>query len=205
MMKMDPPTIYLPEPAVEPVKRLLIAVSRLDRGRLPCHLVGVNSSSVIELSRELVVTPVRTFHRIPSLGYIVWERRRKLKTEFQGLPGEKIRDLRLSGTEVTEERRIPRVAYLGDSTSEGLDENPAMYEAEILIAELTFVAPGHRPQYIKKQGHIHLDDLVARQDRFQNQLIIASHFSTRYHPRQVERFVGAAFPDMMGGRLRLWL
>lgn len=205
MMKMDPPTIYLPEPAVEPVQRLLVAFSRLDRGRLPCHLVGVNSSSVIELSRELVVTPCRTCHRIPSLGYVVWERRRKLKAEFQGLPGEKIRDLRLAGTEVTEERRIPRVAYLGDSTSAGLDDNPVMYEAEILIAELTFVAPGHRPQYIKKLGHMHLDDFVARQDRFQNRLIIASHFSTRYHARQVERFVGKAFPDMMGGRLQLWL
>ena len=34
MMKMDPPTIYLPETAVEPVKRLLHAFSRLDRGRL---------------------------------------------------------------------------------------------------------------------------------------------------------------------------
>ena len=68
-----------------------------------------------------------------------------------------------------------------------------MYEADILISEMTFVAPGHRPHYIRKMGHMHLDDFVARADRFQNKLIIASHFSTRYHPRQVRRFVEKAF------------
>lgn len=205
MMKMDPPTIYLPEPAVDNVRRLLQIVSRLDGGRLPCQLIGVHSGQEIPLSRELVVTTVRTCHRIPSLGFIVWERRRKLKLEFAHLTGDQIRDLRLAGTDVTEERRIAKLAYLGDSTAAGLDDNPEMYEAEILIMELTFVAPGHRPQLIRKLGHMHLDDLVARQDRFRNQLVIASHFSTRYHPKQVQHYVTKALPDLMNGRLNLWI
>ena len=205
MMKMDPPTIYLPEPAVDPVKRLLAAFSRLDRGRLPCNLVGVHSGQEIKLSRELIVTPCRTVHRIPSLGFIVWEVRKKLKPEFRELTGDQIRDLRQNGTDVTSEQRLPRVAYLGDSTSAGLDENPQMYGADILIAEMTFVAPDHRPQQIKKLGHMHLDDFVNRRDRFQNKMVIASHFSTRYHPRQVERMVQKALPDMLDGRLELWL
>ncbi len=205
MMKMDPPTIYVPEPAVEPLRKLLHIISRLDRGRLPCQLIGVHSGQEIKLSRELVVTTHRTAHTVPSLGYIVWERRQKLKMEYQGLNGDQIRDLRLSGTEVTEERRIPKVAYLGDSTAAGLDDNPDMYEAEILIAELTFVAPDHRRGNIRKLGHMHLDDFVERRDRFRNGLIIASHFSTRYHARQVERFVEQALPDRLGGRLELWI
>ena len=205
LMKMDPPTIYLPEPAVENVRRLLQIVSRLDGGRLPCQLIGVHSGQEIELSREVIVTPVRSSHRIPALGYVVWERRRKLKAEFTELTGEQIRDLRLSGVDVTEERRIPKVAFMGDSTSQVLDENPVMYDAEILIMEMTFVAPGHRPQLIRKLGHIHLDDVVARRDRFNNQLVIASHFSTRYHPKQIQHYVSRALPDMLDGRLHLWL
>src|SRR5271166_5641831 len=39
MMKMEPPTIYLPEAAVEPVGRVLRLLSRMDRGRLPCALL----------------------------------------------------------------------------------------------------------------------------------------------------------------------
>ena len=50
----------------------------------------------------------------------------------------------LAGTEVSAEVRKPIIAYLGDSAPGGLDRNPAMYEAKVLICELTFVAPGSR-------------------------------------------------------------
>jgi ribonuclease Z len=205
LMKMEPPTIYLPAENVEGLERVLRDFSRLDRGRLPCRLVPVSPGDEFELSRELLVTAGATQHRVPSLGYILWERRRKLKPEYQHLTGEQIRDLRLAGSEVTRELRFPRVAYLGDSTPEGLDANPAMYEADILIMEVTFVAPRHRKERIHKLGHIHLDDLRERRDRFQNQLVIAAHFSTRYHPRQIQRHFERALPDMLDGRLQLWL
>ena len=157
MMKMEPPTIYLPETAIEPIEKLLKAVSRLDRGRLPCTLLPARPGDEIELSREHVVTVSGTCHTLPSVGYVVWERRRKLKHEYQGLPGDKIRDLRLSGVDVTHEVRTPLVAYLGDSSPEGLDRCPAMFEAMILITELTFVAHGHRREKVHKFGHMHLE------------------------------------------------
>ncbi len=205
MMKMDPPTIYLPAHAVEMTGQLLKAFSRLDRGRLPCDLIAVRPGDEITLSRELVVTAHATSHTVPSLGYIVWERRRKLKPEYQQLAGPEIRDIRLSGIEVSHETRLPRVAYLGDSNPRGLDECPDMYRAEILIAEMTFVAPSHRTELIHKHGHMHLDDIVQRRDRFENQQIIFAHFSTRYHARQIREFVTKALPDMLGGRMHLWL
>jgi ribonuclease Z len=205
MMKMEPPRIYLPTEAIEPVERLLKIVSRLDRGRLPCELIGVEPGMEIELSRELVVTVSRTRHTIPSLGFVVWERRRKLKPEYQELTGEQIRDLRLGGTDVTHEQRLAKIAYLGDSAPQGLDDCPAMYEAEVLITELTFVAPSHKKDKIHKFGHIHLDDLVERRERFKNQLIIAAHLSTRYGSKQVQHFVERKLPDMLGGRLHLWI
>lgn len=205
MMKMDPPTIYLPEEIVTGVKELLGAFSRLDRGRLPCSLKGVRAGDEIELSRELVVDVIATDHRVPSVGYVVSERRKKLKAEFLDLSGEEIRDIRLSGTEVSEEIRKPRVGYLGDSTPRGLDDNPILYDVEVLITELTFVARDHRPEKIRKLGHIHLDHIVERRERFNNELVIAGHLSTRYHPNQVDRIVRKAIPDMLDGRLRLWV
>lgn len=205
MMKMEPPTIYVPEAALDPLQRILKLFVRLDRGRLPCELVPAKPGDEIELSREHVVTVSATRHTVPSLGFIVWERRRKLKPDYHKLSGEQIRDLRLGGTEVTEERRLPRLAYLGDSAPDGLDNCPPMYEAQVLITELTFVAPGHRKDKIHKFGHMHLDDLIERRDRFHNELILAGHFSTRYHLQQVRRYVEQALPDMLDGRLHLWL
>jgi ribonuclease Z len=203
MMKMEPPVIYLPEHAVDSADKAMRYFSRMDRGRMPCELLGVRPGDEIELSRELVVTVEPTRHTIPSVGYIVWERRQKLRAEFQGMAGNAIRDLRLAGTEVTSEHRIPVVAYLGDSAPEGLDLTPAMYEAQVLITEMTFVAPGHRRDRIHKNGHMHLDDYIERQDRFRNELIIAGHFSTRYEERQIARFVERGLPNMLDGRLKL--
>ncbi|MGW8255959.1 MAG: MBL fold metallo-hydrolase [Thermoguttaceae bacterium] len=205
MMKMEPPVIYLPEHAVEPIQKILRLFSRLDRGRLPCTLAALKPGDEIELSRELVVTVSATEHTVPSLGFVVWQRRRKLKSEFFGLPGERIRDLRLAGTEVTHETRIPRIAYLGDSAPGGLDACPAMYEAEVLIMEVTFVAQRHRKEKIHKFGHTHLDDLLERREQFRNELIVASHFSTRYNSKQIRQQVHKAVPDMLDGRLQLWL
>lgn len=205
MMKMEPPIIYLPEHTIEHVDRILKLFSRLDRGRMPCDLRPIRPGDEIELSREHVVTAAATRHTVPSMSFVVWERRRKLKPEYQGLAGEKIRDIRLSGQDVTAEVRVPLVGYLGDSAPEGLDDCPALYEAQVLITELTFVAPNHRKERIHKHGHMHLDDLVVRRDRFRNELIIASHFSTRYHQKRIRDCVERALPGLMDGRLHLWL
>lgn len=204
MMLMSPPTIYVPQEGVETVRQLLAVFSRLDRGRLPCNLVPLRPGEEVELSRELVVSTVQTYHTLPSLGYIIWERRKKLKPEYLSLTGEQIRDLNQSGVEISYEIRLPRVAYLGDSTIRGLDENPKMYEADILIMEVTFVAPDHRREAIRKFGHIHLDDLLQRRQKFRNKLVIASHFSSRYHEREVEQAIRQKLPDMLDGRLIAW-
>jgi ribonuclease Z len=52
---------------------------------------------------------------------------------------------------------------------------------------------------------MHLDDIIERRDRFANEVVIASHFSSRYHVRQIEGFVAKALPYMLDGRLHLWL
>ena len=205
MMKMAPPTIYLPEYAIEDVRRLLLIAQRLDRGRQTCELIGVQPGQEIALSREHVVSVVEMTHTIPAVGYLVWERRNKLKEEYQGLTGEQIRDLRLSGTAVTRELRTPLLAYTGDTSPGGLDAYPPAYEAKVLITEMSFIRAKHRRDKIHKYGHMHLDDFIERADRFKNELIICAHFSTRYHEDEVRRIVDAKLPENLRKRVKLWL
>src|SRR5688572_22380418 len=110
MMKMEPPVIYAPAETIDPVREILRQFTRLDRGRMPCELRPLSPGDEVELSRELVVTVSETCHTVPSLGYVVWERRNKLKAQYRELTGDQIRDLRLGGTEVTAEVRQPIVA-----------------------------------------------------------------------------------------------
>jgi ribonuclease Z len=205
MMKMEPPRLYVPEEAAEDIKRFMLIVQKLDRGRMLCELNPVAPGQEIELSREHVVTVFRTTHTIPSVGYVVWERRNKLKEEYRGLPGDKIRDLRLSGVEVTHQLRTPLVCYTGDTSPGGLDDYPPAFEAKILITEMSFIRPNHRREKIHKFGHMHLDDFLERAERFKNELIICAHFSTRYHPNEVRRVVEAKLPPGLKERVKLWI
>jgi ribonuclease Z len=205
MMKMEPPTVYVPAEALDDVKKLLLIFHRLDRGRQTCDLRGVAPGDEIPLSRELVVTVFNTAHTIPSRGFVVWDRRQKLKDEYVGLPGNQIRDLKLSGVEITREVRMPLVAYTGDTAPAGLDAEPACYEAKVLITEMSFIREKHRRDKIHKFGHMHLDDFVERADRFKNELIVAAHFSTRYHPTEVRRLLDTKLPAALKPRMRLWV
>src|SRR4051794_23476851 len=56
MMKMEPPTVYVPAECLDDVKKLLIIMHRLDRGRQLADVRGVVAGDEIELSRENVVT-----------------------------------------------------------------------------------------------------------------------------------------------------
>lgn len=205
MMKMEPPTIYVPAKVAESVERMLRSWQRLDRGRMLCNLVAAEEGGEYELSREHVVTTFPTKHTVPSLGYVIWERRKKLLPEYQGLEQNEIRDLRLSGVEVSGEVRTPIVCYCGDTAPQGLDNCDAVYQAKILITELTFFRPEHRKEKIHKFGHTHLDDILERADRFQNELIVLGHLSTRYHVDQFRRAMQKRCPPELLERIKLWV
>lgn len=189
MMKMEPPRVFVPVENYDDVKKLLSIFQRLDRGRQVCDLVSVEPGQEFELSRDHVVSAWATTHTVPSRGFMVWERRNKLRDEFVGRPGNEIRDLRLSGVEVTREVRTPLLAYTGDTSPAGLDDYPAVYDCKVLITELSFIRAAHKREKIHKYGHMHVDDFIERQHRFRNELIVAGHFSTRYHPTEVVRML----------------
>ena len=205
LMKMVEPRIILPRYAVNGVRHMLDSFAALDRGKLPCELIGMEPGERYEISRELVVEACAMSHRIPCLGYVIFDRRRKLLPEFSEKTGDEIRAIRESGVEVTREVLLPLVGYTGDTSPRGLDENPLLYETKILITEMTFLSDDHQMQFIHKNGHMHLNDFVDRAGEFKNELIIASHFSTRYGRREAEKIIRSKLPDLLDNRLEIWL
>jgi predicted Zn-dependent protease len=62
-----------------------------------------------------------------------------LKPELQGLGGDRIRELKQSGQEVTARVRAPIVAFTGDSLIDVVEREAVVREAKLLIMEVTFV------------------------------------------------------------------
>jgi ribonuclease Z len=205
MMKMEPPTIYVPARIHDQVWKMLNAWRQLDRGRMICNLVPVADGDEFELSRERVVTVFDTVHTVPSVGYLVWDRRRKLKEDLVGAGEDEIRKRRLGGEDVTREVRMPLVCYCGDTAPAGLDNYDPVFQSRVLITEMTFFRPDHRKDKIHKFGHTHLDDIIERAERFENELIILAHFSTRYQEGQIRREVKKRLPESLRDRVELWV
>jgi ribonuclease Z len=141
---------------------------------------------------------------VPSRGYVVWERRHKLKPEYVGLSPDELKRLRESGAEMANPVSVPLVCYTGDTGPAGLDAEPALYEAKVLIVEMSFARPEHSRDRIHRFGHLHLDDFVERADRFRNELIIAAHVTSRDEPANFQQWVNDRLPAGLRERVRVW-
>ena len=205
MLRLGTPIVYVPLPVFDDTKRLLRVWQRLDRGRMRCELKPIVAEQEIDLGGNRVLTAFPTAHPVPSLGFVVWERRHKLKEEFRGLPGERLRELRQMGTQTTCEQRVPLLAYTGDTGPAGLDGCPAVFEARVLIVELSFLRPTHKREKIHAYGHLHLADFVERADRFRNEVIVAGHVSSRYEPAEARQLIAEHLPETLRQRLHIWL
>lgn len=203
-MRLCPPTVYVPAPIAANVRRLLKAWERVTRQPLRCHVIGLDAGQELLTADGHLVATFPTRHTVPSLGFMVWERP-QIASRMRTARDDECRLCRCREESQQTDNDKPLICYTGDTSPEGLDENPAVFQAKILITELTFVDPQHRRDLIRKHGHLHLDDFVARSDRFENELIIAAHVTARSTAAQVHRQVARALPASLRERLCVWI
>ena len=207
MMKMEPPAVYVPAEIEDACQQLLRAWQKLDRGRMAVDLIGLEPGEEVDLSRELSVTTFPTTHTVPSLGYVLWGKKRKLKPEYEGLSQDEIRVIATGGKEVSGEVREPLFAYTGDTSPAGLFETAGgrdALRAKLLVTEMTFFRKDHRRAKIHKYGHMHLDDVVEHAAAFENEAVLFVHASTRTAERPFRRAVEKRLPPDLMDRVTLW-
>ncbi|KAH6807653.1 tRNAse Z1 [Perilla frutescens var. frutescens] len=138
LYRMAPPTIIVPKVIKENVEKIFEAHRAMDQSELQHTLVGLDVGEEFCIRKDLKVRAFRTYHVIPSQGYIVYSVRHKLKQEYVGLPGTEIKSLRLSGVEITDTYTTPEIAFTGDTMSDFITDadNADVLRAKILIMEV---------------------------------------------------------------------
>lgn len=205
MMGLTPPTVYVPAEIVDDVRELLRCWERLDRGIQECELIGMRPGDAVELPSKHWVRAFATTHTVPSRGYVIEEVRRKLRAEYQRLSGEAIRDLRARGIEVSDTIRVPIFAYTGDTSDEVFEANPFLFETRVLLIEMTFLNESPSPSTAHRHGHLHLQDFLDRRERFQNEILIPTHFSSRYSLEVIRGLLSLNLPEDLRRRMRPWI
>jgi ribonuclease Z len=133
------------------------------------------------------------------VGYLFSEVRQKLLPELLGKDGREIAALRESGAPVTRREEIPLLAYPGDCGEKIFDACPELFRARVLLLECSFLLPEDRDR-AREYAHIHLDDVLSRADRFENEAVVLTHFSQRYGPDEI-RATLRAIPEPLASRI----
>ncbi|MEX2545226.1 MAG: MBL fold metallo-hydrolase [Phycisphaeraceae bacterium] len=181
-------------PALEkPVRNVMTAWIDLEAQRTPYNVIALEPGEQIEIKNNIFLRGFATAHTVPSLGYVVIEKRSKLRPELADLPQERIVELKNKGEQVTHTLEIPLVCYTGDTMWGEHFERPDVLQSRIIITECTFLEPGHRSR-AGVGKHLHLDDIINLLEASTAEAVVLTHLSRRTHIGQVRRALEQAIP-----------
>jgi ribonuclease Z len=199
--KTKPPRVVMPAEIVEDLRAALAALSKLQRWPLEIEAIGMMPGDDLEVRGDLRVRAVRTFHPVPALGYVFARRVAKLKSEYQGLPGPEIAAKRRAGVPVSEHEDRLELAYATDTLVSVLDHAPDLLRARVLIVECTFLDSRKTLEAARAGCHIHLDEILERADKFENEHVVMMHVSQLYRPDEVASILDRRVPPALRERI----
>src|SRR6266511_4538092 len=107
---LPPARVFAPEEAAPDLEAWLAISQRLENVDYGLHLTPVRPGGSVMLRNDLELKVLPGRHRVPTVGYLFSEIKRKLKDEFLGFPGEEIAAMRSKGVEVTRREETPLLA-----------------------------------------------------------------------------------------------
>ncbi|GAB2231110.1 hypothetical protein Droror1_Dr00027397 [Drosera rotundifolia] len=202
LFSMKPPTIIVPKAIKKHVEKLFAVHRVIDNSELKHNLIGLDVGEEFYLRKDLKVKAFRTYHVVPSQGYLVYSVKKKLRQEFAGFSGNEIKELRFSGVEITNTFTTPEVAFTGDTMADFVVDpaNSDVLKARILVMECTFLDDVITVEHAREYGHTHLAEVVKYSEMFENKAILLIHFSARYYVEEINDAV-SKMPAAFTGRV----
>ena len=155
----------------------------------------------VELRRDLSVAAFRADHKVPALGFVASEVRRRLVPAWRGRAEAEVREAILRGEAVTERSARPILAFSGDTGVGFFDSAPReALEAKVLLLECSFVDPEDVPR-ARHYGHLHVDDVAERAELFANEALVLTHLTLRSTPEELRAAIARRLPASLAARV----
>lgn len=211
---LPPATYVIPKVCMEPLSRLYPSVCALDEGvsDTQSKMEGVNiliseESPTLQVNRNMFIRSFAVIHKIPSRAYVIYEKRRKIKPEFNTMEwfGEKLAKYKKDNPTIAIDEEVdePMIGFSGDTTIEGVLQNEDLLRCKLLLLECTYIGADITAQQSKERGHIHINDIYQHWERFNNDMVLLVHISPRYSPQDIGN-VYANIPLPMRERLNIF-
>jgi ribonuclease Z len=187
--------VFCPAEIAEPLAAMVAAAERLEQARYRYELVALAPGQRVAVGRDLLVEAFATDHVVPSLGYHLVRRKRRLAAGLAGLSGPELAALRERGGETSEVVEEIWLSYCGDTGPAVFELAPALFESRILMLECTFLGDQQRDSG-RRYKHLHLEDIEPLADRFHNAAIVLHHLSRRHRPEELLAEIARRLPAL---------
>ena len=201
-----PMRIFAPAKVASKLPEFLDSFSGLHHWPLEVDLVPLDVGDEVKVHNDLWVKAIQTFHPVPSLGYVISRRVKKLKQEFLTLPGAEIKRLKAEQAHLLFDTvDKPEFAYVTDTLPEVLTHHPELYDVRVLVLECTFLDGRKSVKHARAGCHIHLEELRPHLSRFKNTAVLLMHFSQLYQPAEVRQILQHSVANLDGDRFHFML
>lgn len=191
----QPPRVFLPAEVEEEIVAFIAAAERLERTTFRYELVPLLPGARVELGKNVLVEAFATDHVVPSLGYHLFHRKRRLAPQFAGLDGTEIVALRRQGIDPSEEVMEHWLTYCGDTGPAVFESEPRLFSSQVLLLECTFLGSATRERG-NLYKHLHLEDLRPYDGHFANRRVILHHLSRRHRPEEMRAALAETCPRL---------
>ncbi len=207
MMHMKDATYYVPQSSLAGFLSLAESWEKLERlPHQPPAFQGLQPGDSILLHQQLSVQVFAVHHTLPSLGYTIFNLRKKLQPAYQDCSSQELAQLRRQGINFEDKHQFPKLTFVGDCSEETLYECPQLGDAKVLFLELTFLMDDEL-ELAKKSGHLHINQLARflkqYPDKLNNPHIVLKHFSMRYSSQHVHQQLKIKLPSAFMQRVHV--
>ena len=206
MQQRPKPIIYMPKPAIDPLTRLMDIWHEIDEFKYSFEFRHVAIGEEIPLKAGYFAKAFPTFHRIPSQGYTVYRRRKRLKNQYQELAKsnpQRLAELRRQGEELEETVEENLVSFTGDTKIEFL-QNAEARKSKVLCMEVTYWDGKKSVANAREWGHIHFDEFLEALPKIEAEKIVLIHVSARHSSKDVREIIEARVPEHLKPKLVLF-
>ncbi|HUP46799.1 MAG TPA: MBL fold metallo-hydrolase [Thermoanaerobaculia bacterium] len=204
LQRLEAGRVWVPEEAAADLRAMMAIHERLEGVEYHIEIVGMRPGDFARIGRTHAVRAHAATHRVPARAWEFLELRHHLKQALAGRSGAELAELRKRGVAIHDEDEHPVLFYTGDTDRGILEQNEAVFRAEVLMIECSFVGEGHQDRAAMYR-HIHFDDIVEFAGRFENRVIILTHFSRRYSRQEIRDVVRRRCPASLRDRIHLAL
>jgi ribonuclease Z len=195
----------MPEELVPPMNEIIKLWGKIEGHQYNYEFIGLKKNDKVQLNDSYFIKAFKSTHRVPSLGYTLFEKKKKLKVEYKNKNKNELIQLKKNNIIIEDLEENPIFSFTGDTTTDVFQECDWLLKSKVLFIEVTYLDERKSIEHARKWGHIHIDELLPIINNSNCEKIIFIHASSRYSLRDLSNIFNNKIPDELKHKIEMFL